>query len=526
VTAASATAPLVIGRYALFDEIAAGGMATVHLGRLLGPVGFGRTVAIKRLHEQYLTDEEFLTMFMDEARVAARIRHPNVVPMVDVVQSGNVLLLVMDYVHGESLSKLVRAARAGGTKLPARVIAAILNGALLGLHAAHETRGPTGELLNVVHRDVSPQNIIVGADGAARVLDFGIAKAAGRAQITRGGQIKGKLAYMAPEQFRGAVDRRTDVFAASVCLWEALAGKRLHEGLKEVDIVTRVVSGKFDPPSTINPDIQPALDAVVMRGLEAEPDKRFQTARDMAIEIERTVGLAAPSEVSEMVERLAADALRIRSERVQRIEIVAAQLTAPGEEIAPSLPTSAEQPVQPQALEAAPVGSHDEQTSGGTQTTTDTAATDLALGVALPVPARPALKIAVVASLLVALVGLALGGYAVVRRRAAQEGAAPNRTDVAPAAPPPSSMPLPPASAGVPAQAAHLPSPTSSAAVAATPPATGAATAPPVAPPRPAAASSPAARPAPAAPRKDCNPPWTIDENQHKHYKPECYDAP
>src|SRR3954452_17109766 len=139
-----AAGPMLIGRYALFDELAAGGMATVHLGRLLGPVGFGRTVAVKRLHAHFLRDEEFITMFLDEARIVARIRHPNVVPMADVVQSDQGLFLVMEYVHGESLSRLMRTARKSGEQIPPRIVTAIMCGVLLGLHAAHDTKGPDG----------------------------------------------------------------------------------------------------------------------------------------------------------------------------------------------------------------------------------------------------------------------------------------------------------------------------------------------------------------------------------------------
>jgi serine/threonine-protein kinase len=326
VTTAAATAPLVIGRYALFDELAAGGMATVHLGRLLGPVGFGRTVAIKRLHAHYLKDEEFITMFMDEARIVARIRHPNVVPMVDVVQNDNGLFLIMEYVHGESLSRLMRTARKLNEPVPPRIVAAIMSGVLLGLHAAHESKGNDGELLNVVHRDVSPQNVIVGADGSARVLDFGIAKAAGRAQVTREGQIKGKLAYMAPEQIRGQVDRRTDVFAAAVVLWEMLAGKRLHGNAKDVDIVTRIMQGNLPRPSSHAPEVTPELDEIVMRGLASDPKKRIGSARDLALELEKKVGLATPSEVAEWVEHHAQDVLEARSNLVTAMELAAGDL--------------------------------------------------------------------------------------------------------------------------------------------------------------------------------------------------------
>ncbi|HEV8244207.1 MAG TPA: serine/threonine-protein kinase, partial [Polyangiaceae bacterium] len=187
--------PRSIGRYTLYGEIASGGMATVHVGQLSGPEGFSRTVAIKLLHKQYAKDPNFVDMFLDEARLAARIRHPNVVSTLDVVRVEDELFVVMDYVHGESLAHLVRAASVDGGHVPPRIASAILVGALLGLHAAHEATDGKGKPLSIVHRDVSPQNILVGIDGVARVADFGVAKAASRVHTTQGGEIKGKISY-------------------------------------------------------------------------------------------------------------------------------------------------------------------------------------------------------------------------------------------------------------------------------------------------------------------------------------------
>src|SRR5687767_6563935 len=190
-------------------------MARVHLGRLMGPAGFARTVAIKRLHEGLARSPEAAATLLDEARLAARVQHPNVVAILDVLAVDGELTLVMEYVHGESLAVLLRAARARGEVVPPPVAVQIVREVLAGLHAAHEARSEAGEPLGLVHRDVSPQNILVGLDGAARVFDFGIAKAAGRYQETATGQLKGKVSYMAPEQLLGqAVDRRADVFAA------------------------------------------------------------------------------------------------------------------------------------------------------------------------------------------------------------------------------------------------------------------------------------------------------------------------
>jgi hypothetical protein len=332
----------VIGRYALYGPIARGGMATVFFGRLRGPAGFTRTVAIKRLHPQFAAQPEFVSMFVDEARLASRIRSPHVVPTLDVVATGEELFLVMDYVAGESLARLVRAAADRGERIPLPVTVAILSGALQGLHAAHEARDEAGEPLGIVHRDVSPQNILVGTDGLARVLDFGVAKAAGRLQSTRDGELKGKLSYMPPEQLRHEpLTRRGDVYSASVVLWETLTGERLFGGEDEGAVVTRVLIGKVEPPSLVlargkHPlteeelGVFERLDALLLRGTDRDPTRRFATAGEMAIALEESAPPATPREVSEWVTRAVGSILAERAARVAEIESgrVAAEVVA------------------------------------------------------------------------------------------------------------------------------------------------------------------------------------------------------
>jgi len=511
-TSLASTAPIVIGRYALFDELAAGGMATVHLGRLLGPVGFGRTVAVKRLHAHFLKDEEFITMFMDEARIVARIVHPNVVPMVDVVQSDKGLFLVMEYVHGESLSRLMRTARTNAEQIPPQIVSSIMSGVLLGLHAAHETKGIDGALLDVVHRDVSPQNIIVGADGSARVLDFGIAKASGRAQITREGQIKGKLAYMAPEQIRGAVDRRTDVFAACVVLWEMLAGRRLHDGAKDVDIVTRVVKGNFAPPSEHAPSLGPEIDAIVMRGLASDPRQRFASARDLALELERKIGLAPPSEVSEWVERLAKDVIDARGSLVRAMELASNDLIA-----IDTHPPPAPAPARVSPLAQYPVHLDDSaHAQSEVPSSSAVFAHPQAPNALRPIAARPravpkASLLVVAISVALALAGIALTALALANHA----NRVSTRKGVTPSALPTVTAPLPAAASieVAPPQPLEEPAPpkrttpsASAAPIVKTPP-----TAAPLAPP-----------PRPKTPKANCDPPYTLDDVGHRHYKPEC----
>ena len=314
---------LLIGRYVLFGEIASGGMASVHYARLNGPAGFARTVAIKRMHAHFAKDPEFVAMFLDEARLAARIRHPNVVPTLDVVTTEGEIFLVMEYVQGESLGRLLRGLRGSPRPQDMRVMATIMSNVLLGLHAAHEAKNEQGEALGIVHRDVSPQNVLVGVDGVARVLDFGVAKAVGRLQTTREGQVKGKLSYMAPEQLHGApVTRRSDIYAASVVTWEALTGQRLFKAESEAAMVTAVLQSPIPMPSSIVSHVPPSVDGVVMRGLSRNPERRYATAKEMALELEKAAGVASPSEIGDWVESLAHEELNKRANHVAQIESV------------------------------------------------------------------------------------------------------------------------------------------------------------------------------------------------------------
>ncbi len=490
----------VVGRYALYDEIAAGGMATVHFGRLLGPVGFSRTVAIKRLHPQFAKDPEFVSMFLDEARLAARIRHPNVVPTLDVVATQGELFLVMDYVQGESLARLIRASRNRGERIPPRLVGSIMSGALHGLHAAHEAKNERGEPLGIVHRDVSPQNVLVGSDGVARVLDFGVAKAAGRVQTTREGQLKGKLAYMAPEQINGQVTRQTDVYAAAIVLWEALTAQRLFAGENEGQILSKVLSGLVQPPSAIATDLPVALDEIVLRGLARDPAHRWGTAREFAVALERCLGVASATEVGEWVEAIAHGALAQRAEKIAEIE----------------------------SSSSANVNLLDLSKTSVTQTSTTDASTSAdppvsqasqlsSISVSKPAVA-PRSRTGIVAIALVALVA----GAGVVTTIALR-----NRNPAQAPSPTPSSN-----------ASATSPPPTSS--VVETPPTTTlSAAAPPTtkvaetasAPPEPThhvvttTTAHHHATPQPsqtAAPAKNCDPPYTLDDKGHKIWKREC----
>ena len=311
----------IVGRYAIYDRIAAGGMAVVHIGRLLGQAGFARTVAVKRLHSQFAKDPGFVDMFLDEARLTARIQHPNVVAPLDVVTEDDQLLVVMEYVNGETLQQLIRVSWVASEPTHPSIIGSVIRDVLYGLAAAHQAVSEDCVPLHIVHRDISPQNIMVGLDGVARVLDFGVAKATMRSHATKDGEVKGKISYMSPEQLMGRdVDCRTDIFAAGVVLWEALTCRRLFRADDLAQTVHRVLSSEIPPTRIYNHSVSEALDAVVLRALERNPAHRFQTAREFAAAIEHAVVLSPPSEVGDWVRHLGGETLASRIRQVAAIE--------------------------------------------------------------------------------------------------------------------------------------------------------------------------------------------------------------
>ncbi len=307
-------------------------MATVHLGRLVGAAGFARTVAIKRLRANYARDPKFVRMFIDEARLSSRIRHPNVAATIDVVSDGDELLLVLEYVHGESLSRLLSQDESRAPIDP-RVAVAVAVGALHGLHAAHEARSERGEPLEIIHRDVSPQNILLGDDGVPRVVDFGIAKAAGRMQRTDSGHVKGKPKYMAPEQLQGddtPIDRRVDVFSMGSVLWEMLTGRPLFDHPTFMGAIAQVLRKPIVPPHDLADGVGEALSAVVMRALSRDLGERYATALELAVALEEAAGrgVATQHTLSSWVQDRAAPVLAERQAIIQSMERVA--LTAGG----------------------------------------------------------------------------------------------------------------------------------------------------------------------------------------------------
>jgi serine/threonine-protein kinase len=316
----SARSDRMVGRYRVYTELASGGMATVHLGCLLAPGGFQKLVAIKCLHEEFASKPEFVAMFLNEARLASTIHHPNVVASLDVVVEQDELMVVMEYVHGETLAGLLRLSRQRSEPAPLRVVVRVLADTLEGLHAAH-TASLAGNCLNIVHRDVSPQNIMIGADGNTKVLDFGIAKAALSAQLTSAGMVRGKVAYMSPEQVQGAlVDARTDVFAAGVVLWEALTGRRLFYAQETREAVGKLLQMPIPAPSEFNPALGPELDGVVRKALQRNVDERYQSAHEFAQALRQAAAEGSRTEVAAWVNGLAAGALAWRQELLHTLE--------------------------------------------------------------------------------------------------------------------------------------------------------------------------------------------------------------
>lgn len=306
--------PRSVGRYLMAGRIAVGGMASVHFGRLEGPSGFKRPVAIKRMLAAP-GDTEARTMLLDEARLSSRIQHPNVVQTLDVIEEGPELFIVLEYIHGETLELLQGRVREGGAVCPPRIVGAVLAGALRGLHAAHEVKGDDGQLLDLVHRDFSPHNVLVGADGVSRVLDFGVARARGRMQGTRDGQLKGKLAYLSPEQVHGEASRQSDIFAAGIVLWEALSGARLFDAPSEAEVLSKVLLCRVPSLDDSLAPWQPIVD----RALQREPSERFSTALEMAVALEQT-GVASTDEVAAWVASLAREAIARRGQSLEAVQ--------------------------------------------------------------------------------------------------------------------------------------------------------------------------------------------------------------
>jgi serine/threonine-protein kinase len=295
----------LLGNYRLIAELGHGGMGQVFLALMEGPARFAKLAVIKRLREHLLEDHEFVSMLLEEARITSRLSHPNVVQLLEVGTAGEEHFLVMEYLEGESFSRLRRRAQNRKVELDANGQLAVIADALSGLHYAHELADYDGTPLDVVHRDFTPSNVFITCAGHVKVVDFGIARAAGRANETRQGIVKGKIRYMAPEQATGhAVDRRADLFAAAIMIWEAAAGRRFWDCADE-DIGLRLVAGRYErSPRAVNPNVHPAIDQLCRRALEPDPNDRIATAAEMRLVLEQVLGDGLPAARRAMGQRV------------------------------------------------------------------------------------------------------------------------------------------------------------------------------------------------------------------------------
>jgi len=274
--------PQRVGRYEVLTHLATGGMAQIYLARQSGLGSFERHVVLKTILRERATDQRFVTMFLDEAKLAATLNHQNIAQVYEVDQADGAYFMAMEYVHGENARAILETTLRRGWTIPLELAVMIVSGAAAGLHHAHERRGKNSQPLNIVHRDVSPANIMVGYDGSVKVLDFGIAKAEERATKTVGGTIKGKYGYMSPEQCKGKpIDRRSDIFALGICLYEMTTLRRAFKGNDDFETMKRIVAGDVLLPSVAVPGYPRELEAIVLTAMANDPNARFQTGQEM-----------------------------------------------------------------------------------------------------------------------------------------------------------------------------------------------------------------------------------------------------
>jgi len=281
-TARSSGIPARIGRYEVISHLATGGMAHILLAKQTGLGSFERHVVLKTIMHERANDQRFVTMFLDEAKLAATLNHQNVAQVYEVDQADGAYFMAMEYVHGENARAILEAVLRRGWTIPLELAVMIISGAAAGLHHAHERRGKAGTPLNIVHRDVSPANIMIGYDGSIKVLDFGIAKAEERLTKTVGGTIKGKYGYMSPEQCKGKpVDRRSDIFALGIVLYELTTLRRAFKAKDDFETMKRIVAGDVMLPSIAVPGYPRELEAIVSTAMAGDPNARFQSGQEL-----------------------------------------------------------------------------------------------------------------------------------------------------------------------------------------------------------------------------------------------------
>src|SRR5437868_3674460 len=276
------------GKYLLLDRIAVGGMAEIFLARQMGPEGFEKTVVLKRIRPHLGDKKSFVRMFLNEAKLAAQLNHPNIIQIHDLGKVGESYFIAMEYLFGRDMRRVMPKAEALGIPFPVVYACKVASQVLEGLYHAHRKLDVEGRPLGIVHRDVTPENIFVSFDGGVKVLDFGIAKAANQVEMTRAGEIKGKLSYMSPEQCMGKpLDHRSDIFSLGVVLYEWVTGFKLFTGESDVAVLKSITDGKIYRPSYFKADVPEAIEQILMKALEKDPDTRYQSAWEMQFELDQ-----------------------------------------------------------------------------------------------------------------------------------------------------------------------------------------------------------------------------------------------
>jgi serine/threonine-protein kinase len=319
--AVAADGAIRLGRYELLQPLGIGGMAEVFKARTQGPGGFERQVVIKRILPGHTEDPEFVRMFIDEAKILGMLHHPNVVQVYDFGEDEGRLFLALEYVDGPSVSRVLRALRAANRKMPPAVAAYLCREVCRALDYVHGLRGAEGELLNVIHRDVTPSNIVLTSTGGVKLLDFGVAKFKSAKQLTKAGTVKGKPAYLAPEQLQGkTIDGRVDLFALGIVLHEMLSLEHLFAGDSDLITVKKIMEMEIPPPSAKRSDVVPALDRIVMKALARDRDARYSSAAEMARELDDFV-LASQLHMEEVVEFIREIESELNQRRPNRVAL-------------------------------------------------------------------------------------------------------------------------------------------------------------------------------------------------------------
>lgn len=359
--ALEAKKPVRFGKYTLVDRIAVGGMAEIFLARQAGLEGFEKTIVIKRIRPHLSKQPNFVKMFLNEAKLAAQLNHPNIVQIYDLGKINESYFIAMEYIFGRDMRRIIPKADALGIPFPMVYALKIASSVCEGLYYAHQRADLYGHPLHIVHRDVTPENIFVSFDGTVKVLDFGIAKAANQIEQTRAGEIKGKLSYMSPEQCMGKqLDNRSDLFSLGVVLYEWLTGFKLFTGDSEVAILKSITEGKIYAPSYFKADIPEAVEAILMKALEKDRERRYQTAWEMQYDLDQFLSQYefTPSNIhlSNFLKQLFNDELEEERERLAALRAPPGpeEIVEEAEEIISSI-----EPISELAEVAAPSGGAD-----------------------------------------------------------------------------------------------------------------------------------------------------------------------